>query len=149
MSKAMKSLFVLSLAMLGNAGDSLAANLPARAGKSDFPSSEPGCWAPNGPSVTNVCGASKLWWMPVPNAGGNFWLTVVAQGANFSSNVKCNAMSADFNGGSFFSASGWVNLPQFGSPKPIAMAVNVPFNGGVAMVDCDVLPGGKLHTMYW
>ena len=152
LSKTMQCVVAIAAVALGGAGAidlSDAATLPARVGKSDHPVAEPGCWQPNGPSVTNICGSAKLLWFPVPNAGGSFWITMTAQAPSAASNVRCHAMTSDWVGGSFSSPSGWVGLPAFGPPQNLNMMVSVPFGGGTAMVDCEAQNGGKLHTMAW
>jgi hypothetical protein len=145
-----KMFHVLSvMAMIGVGGLSHptnAGNLPARGGKSDL--SEPGCWGLNGPSIQNNCNQGKLWYMPLTSIGaGTFTVTVTAQAASNSSNVQCVSTGANREATSF-SQSVWIPLPQFGAARDINLVTTVPW-GGTGMVDCYVLPGGRLHTLSW
>jgi hypothetical protein len=139
------------MAIIGVAGSSHpanAGNLPARGGKSDYPVSEPGCWKPYAGTVQNICSQEKAWWMPLISVGaGSFLVKVTAQAAGSSSNVRCISTGANQEGTSFTS-SGWISLPQFGPASNIYLYTTIPFAGS-GMVDCYVLPGGKLHTLNW
>jgi hypothetical protein len=149
--KISQSLFmtaVVGIATIGSPLSTEAGNLPGRAGKSDYPTSEPNCWQPNGATVTNGCTSPKYLWFPLVsvNAGG-VWPTVTAQGANNNNNVLC-AASGYHGDGTFMMFSGWINLPQFGPAREINLYTGVP-SGGVGVVDCLVYPGGKIHTLRW
>jgi hypothetical protein len=154
MEKVMKKLVrclsviaVSALAALDSPQPTMAGgNLPARGGKSDI--SEPACWGVFGPTVTNNCSQSKFWYMPLVNvAAGRFWVTVTAQGASISSDVMCFSTGANRNG-TIFWFSPTRSLPQFGPATDIHLDTAVP-SGGSGMVDCQVLPGGRLHTLSW
>lgn len=138
----------IGIAGVGSLQSAEAGNLPARGGKTDYPSSEPGCWAPNGPTVRNACNQTKYWYMPLISVpAGTFWVTVTASGADVNSNVEC-ASSGYYRNGTLYSFSGWLPLPQFGVATDINLPTSVP-PGGSGMVDCRVQPGGKIHTLSW
>jgi hypothetical protein len=146
MSRVLSAIALIGVAGLSHPAD--AGNLPARAGKSDYPVSEPGCWAPYAGTVRNQCSVEKYWWMPLVSVGaGSFWVTVTAQAASSSSNVRCVSTGANREGTAFYS-SGLVSVSQFGAASNIYLSTTVP-PGGSGMVDCYVLPGGKLHTLSW
>jgi hypothetical protein len=151
MSKVFSCLFmiaVIGVAVIGSPPSTEASNLPARGGKSDFPISEPGCWGVSSGTVQNVCSQAKFWWMPLINVGaGSFWVTVTAEAANNNSNVQCSSTGCNHDGTSCTS-SGSFPLPQFGLPRDINLSTSVP-SGGTGMVDCQVNPGGKIHTLNW
>jgi hypothetical protein len=150
MNKLVRCLSVIAvsaLAVLGSPQPTMAGgNLPARGGKSDI--SNPGCWGVFGPTVMNGCSHNASWYMPLANVGaGRFWVTVTAQGASTSSNVVCFSTGANRNG-TIFAFSPTRALPQFGPAMDIFLDTSVP-SGGSGMVDCTVLPGGRLHTVSW
>ena len=125
-----------------------AGNLPARGGKTDYPTSEPGCWGVSGPTIQNNCTQGKYWYMPLGGVGaGRFWVTVTAQAASISNNVQCISTGSNREGTSF-TQSAWVPLSQFGAASNINLDTTVP-SGGSGMVDCYALSGGKLHTLSW
>jgi hypothetical protein len=151
MSKMFQCIFVAAIisgVVVGASQPTIAGNFPARSGKSDYPASEPNCWAPNGPTIQNICPQGKYWYVPLVNAGvGRFWLTVTAEAANNSSNVQCISTGANRDGTGFIQ-SGWFSLSQFGVAANINLDTTIP-SGGTGEADCYALPGGKLHTVSW
>jgi hypothetical protein len=139
---------IIGAVVAGSVQPTNASNLPARAGKNDWPVSEPTCWGLNGPTIQNNCSQGKYWYMPLVSVGAGWvGITVTAQGANSSSNVECRSMGSNREGTSFF-FSGWFALPQFGVARDLYFNTFVP-SGGTAMIDCHVLPGGMIHTVNW
>jgi len=139
---------IIGTVVVGSSEPTKAGNLPARAGKNDWPVSEPYCWGYNGPTIQNNCSQGKYWYMPLVNVGaGWFWITVTAQGASYSNNVQCISTGASSDGTIVYQ-SGWFALSQFGAARDINLSTFVP-SGGTADASCYVLPGGKLHTLNW
>jgi hypothetical protein len=127
-----------------------ARSFPARGGSSAYPS-DASCWIPNGPSVTNACPSVRAWYIPVPLDSTISWtsvsVTVYAEGASPSNNVLCQVFSVDL-AGHILSDSGKFGLTQFGVRRPIFMSTLVP-PFGTAEIDCDVFPGGTVHSVLW
>lgn len=139
---------VMSAAAMGASQTAEAGSLPARGGKSDWPSSEPHCWGLNSGTIQNICPSTKYWYMPLASPyDGWFWTTVTAQAAGSGNNVECHMTGVDRSGAVFW-ASGWFPLPQFGPARDINLQSYVP-PGGAGMVDCRAAPGGQIHTLKW
>jgi len=150
MAKLFHCLSVIAIAgaaVAGSPKSTAAGNLPPRIGKSDFPTAEPQCWSPNGPTVTNICNQDKFWYMPlVSSPAGAFTVTVNAF-APINSNVTCISTTADREGVIRFQ-SGTIQVPQLNIAADINLPVIVP-SGGTGMVDCRVSPGGRLNSLSW
>jgi len=138
----------------GSPLSSEARTITARSGSSAF-FSQADFWSPNGPTVTNSSSSAAFWHIPLVTDGsvsGWYYLTVTAQGASVASDVRCNAMSSNSGGTSFvFGGQSAGNaapggLPFFGPPADIFLNVWAP-SGGSIMIDCLVLPGGRVHTV--
>lgn len=137
---------------------SQARSLPARGGSSGY-FADAGCWNPYGPAMTNVCSATKYWYIPLsidpsPSTGappGYDYLsgvTVTAQGAGPSNNVGCLAQGWDAGRNWIFS-SGWKYLPSFGAATSLPPLTLLVPSGGTAMLDCDVAPNGQVIAVTW
>jgi hypothetical protein len=152
MSKALQFLSVMAavgLALAGSPLSSEARTISARSGSSAF-FSQASCWAPNGPTMINSSCGPTFWHIPLVTDGsynGWYWPTVTAQGGSAASDVRCQAMSSDKGGGSFW-FGGFSALPYYGPAADISLAVWAP-SGGSIMLDCLVLPGGRVHTVNW
>jgi hypothetical protein len=148
MSQYLSVMVIIGAVVVGSSEPTKAGNLPARGGKTDYPISEPGCWGLYGPTIQNNCSTEKFWYMPLVNVGaGSFWVIVTAEAASSSSGIRCISTGANATATSFWSSS-WITLSQFGTATNLFLATTVP-SGGSGMVDCSVLPGGKLHTLNW
>jgi hypothetical protein len=145
----MSMIAALGLTLLGAPSLSEARNLPARLGSSAY-HADADCWAPFGPTMTNVCGGVKQWYVPIIIDGTGFGtldVIVWAQGASASANVSCRLWTATKEG-NHYSHTIDVSLPFFGPPAPIALSVSVPVDGTVSL-DCGAGPGGKIHTVLY
>ena len=148
-SKVFQCLFMIAALGLGTVAVPQpveARSFPARHGSSAF-QSDATCWSPFAATVTNTCPSKRFWTVPLLLDGTQGWVSVVAEGASVSNTVLCRAIGTDMFG-NIVTNSGWFSLPQFGAPSIIQVFTSVP-GGGTAMIDCDVFPGGKVHTVNW
>lgn len=152
-SKLSRALFMTTIVGLATISASPLAqaqtsNISARFGKSDHPTSEPNCWRAYAATVTNICPTVKYWSIPLVNVwAGRFFVTISAEGAGIGNNVGCRVAAVD-SLGQLVHGPGFTYLKQFGSPQKLSLEAFVPA-GGSGMVDCEVQPGGKLHTLSW
>ncbi len=151
MSNALKSLSLLAATGLALAGSPLSADargVSARSGSSAY-FSEGGCWAPNGPTMTNsYCSGFRAWHSPLILDGslnGWFYPTVTATAVGNAGNLVCQAMSTD-RYGNLVMASGYFMMSAFNTPTNLILSVWVP-TGGVAMIDCFANQGSSVHSV--
>jgi hypothetical protein len=154
MSKVFKSLFMMAALTLALVDSPLAADargMPARAGSATY-AAEAGCWAPHGASMTNICSVIKGWYLPLLLDGSwNGWYTVdvvaEAVGNGGYAIARCRLMTT-YAGGEFAYMTDWYNVPTNGSPQKITLSAWAP-GGGTGMIDCEIGPQSKVHTVNW
>ena len=154
MSKLVSCVSVLTLAIAAVTVPQPAAarSFGARGGASAF-SSQAGCFAPNGPMMTNSSCGATYWTVPLLLDGTIFaalngTVTVTAQGPDASRNVGCRAQGFD-KLGRIVSDTGFIWLSTFGGPRDIALTGVVVPAGGTAVVDCLVGQGASVITVNW
>jgi hypothetical protein len=108
-----------------------------------------GCFGLWYSSVTNNCGTTRDWEIPLAtDTSGAKTVRVTAFGASAANNVGCTAVGVNREVTSVWS-SGTVFLPAFGSSQIITLTgASIPA-AGTLFAACNVSPSGRVNNVDW
>lgn len=100
-------------------------------------------------ALTNNCGATKTYAIPLPvSSSGSKALSFRGEGSSSAQNVECRGQAMN-NAHTGYWATSWTAMSSFGSPQTVSLGnLNVGADGA-AYMRCKVDDGGQLLSVDW
>ncbi|MCA9655030.1 MAG: hypothetical protein H6712_27365 [Myxococcales bacterium] len=113
------------------------------------PSSIDGCTSTAYAAITNNCGSTTTYTIPLPvGTSGSKAVGFRGLGATEANDVECRgqAMNDAHTG---YWATSWTSMPEFGSVQDVSMGSLYVGGDGAAYMRCKVDDGASLLTVEW